>query len=56
MEDIASRLKRVRGKRSAKDFAALIGCSMQTIYRYEWGSVSLMITFSKRWRKKQAHH
>ncbi len=37
MEDIASRLKRVRGKRSAKDFAALIGCSMQTIYRYEWG-------------------
>lgn len=37
MEDIASRLKQVRGKRSAKDFAALIGCNMQTIYRYEWG-------------------
>ena len=37
MEDIASRLKHVRGKRSAKDFAALMGCSMQTIYRYEWG-------------------
>ena len=37
MEDIASRLKQVRGKRSAKDFASLIGCNMQTIYRYEWG-------------------
>lgn len=37
MEDIGSRLKYVRGKRSAKDFAALMGCSMQTIYRYEWG-------------------
>ena len=38
MEDIAARLKRVRGKRSARDFAALLGCSMQTIYRYEWGA------------------
>lgn len=37
MEDIASRLKQARGKRSAKEFAALMGCSMQTIYRYEWG-------------------
>jgi len=37
MEDLAARLKHVRGKRSAKDFAALLGCSMQTIYRYEWG-------------------
>lgn len=37
MNDIASRLKHVRGKRSAKEFSALIGCSMQTIYRYEWG-------------------
>lgn len=37
MEDIAARLKHVRGKRSAKEFAALMGCSMQTIYRYEWG-------------------
>lgn len=37
MENIASWLKYARGKRSAKDFAALIGCSMQTIYRYEWG-------------------
>ena len=37
MKDLASRLKIVRGKRSAKEFAALMGCSMQTIYRYEWG-------------------
>lgn len=37
MNDLASRLKIVRGKRSAKDIAALMGCSMQTIYRYEWG-------------------
>lgn len=38
MEDIAARLKHVRGKRSARDFAALLGCSMQTVYRYEWGA------------------
>ena len=37
MRDLASRLKQVRGKRSAKEFAALMGCSMQTVYRYEWG-------------------
>ena len=37
MKDLASRLKIVRGKRSAKEFATLMGCSMQTIYRYEWG-------------------
>lgn len=37
MEDIAARLKKVRGTKSAKDFAAIIGCSSQTIYRYEWG-------------------
>lgn len=37
MKNLASRLKIVRGKRSAKEFAALMGCSMQTIYRYEWG-------------------
>lgn len=37
MGDIAARLKQVRGKRSAREFAALLGCNMQTIYRYEWG-------------------
>ena len=37
METLALRLKQARGKRSAKSFAALLGCSMQTIYRYEWG-------------------
>ena len=37
MGDIAARLKQVRGKRSAREFASLLGCNMQTIYRYEWG-------------------
>ena len=37
LESMASRLKQVRGRRSAKEFATLIGCSMQTVYRYEWG-------------------
>ena len=37
MGDIAARLKQVRGKRSAREFAALLGGNMQTIYRYELG-------------------
>lgn len=37
MEDIGARLKKVRGTKSAKAFADLIGCSSQSIYRYEWG-------------------
>lgn len=37
MGDLAARLKKVRGEQSAKAFAALLGCSPQTIYRYEWG-------------------
>ena len=38
MNTIGSRLKRVRGKLSGEQFAALFGLNAQTIYRYERGA------------------
>lgn len=38
MDTIGSRLKRVRGKLSGEQFAALFGLNAQTIYRYERGA------------------